>query len=564
MKRILLLTLSVLAAVDVSARAVFNFDDYHKDGADYFETMSKIVELVRARNGEPCVVKMSGGKYVAKKSKNFGAFIYLNGISNLEIDGCGAKVRINQYNEFCFIEKSRNIVVKNFDFALSKPAFAQGEIVEVFAESFTFKVDKGYPLPPSNEFTLKTYPDEKWRWGSVMDRKTRALKAGAPDHLFVESVEKVGKRLYRVFMRKDYISRMHSGTGVAVGDVWVMPVYKEKNPRRDANVYSITVVKSKDVLVENVRVSATKHAGFASSDNYGKTTFRKCVLTWRDGSADMISSWRDGAHCKNNRVGPTFDGCVFEGLLDDSINISSAPAFVVKKTSDTVFQMRRWVFGEGDRVSLLFGDAGRWCENAFTAAKGSNGFRLCVEKPFDFKLWKPISQYDIVSGNSHANATATQFFNMEYVNSGFEVKNCRFGIQRRSSMIIRARDGAIENNFIDGGSGVVISNEMGSWFEGPIPRNILVRNNTVKVRRHSPAVRIGSMLGKPDAHADFDFGITFEGNKLYTSSPDGVSMEVFCCNGLRGGGNAFYFNDGRSVDASRAVRVRNSQNIDVR
>ncbi len=51
MKRILLLTLSVLAAVDVSARAVFNFYDYHKDGADYFETMSKIVELVRARNG---------------------------------------------------------------------------------------------------------------------------------------------------------------------------------------------------------------------------------------------------------------------------------------------------------------------------------------------------------------------------------------------------------------------------------------------------------------------------------------------------------------------------------
>ena len=131
-------------------------------------------------------------------------------------------------------------------------------------------------------------------------------------------------------------------------------------------------------------------------------------------------------------------------------------------------------------------------------------------------------------------------------------------------MIIRARDGVIENNFIDGGSGIVISNEMGSWFEGPLPRNIIVRNNTVKVRRHSPAVRIGSMLGRPDADVDFDFAITFEGNNLYTSSPDGVSLEVFSCNGLRGGGNTFRFNDGRSVDVSLAVRVKNSKNIDIR
>lgn len=543
---------------------VFNFDKYHTAGSDPFETMSKLVELVRAEGGKDCKIVMSPKTYVFKKSKNYGAFLELKDIKNLTIDGRGAKVRIDPYNGFCKIQSCENVVVRNFDFALKRPAFAQGDIVDVHADGFTFRVDKGYPKPPSNEFTLKEYPTEKWRWGSVMERKTKQLKKNFSDHLFIESVEKAGKDLYRVRVRNDYVKRLTCDSPLSDGDVWVMPVYKERNPKIGGFLYTVSVVFSKDILVENVRVSSTRHAGFSGATNHGKLTLRNCVLTWREGSGDMISSWRDGSHFKNNKVGPTLDGCRFEGMLDDAINISAAPAFVVKEFSPTSFQMRRFGFSEGDRIGLLYGNTGEWKEG-LRAAKGSKGLRLNIDKPVKFTVWKPISEYDIVSGNSKANALATQFFNMEYINDGFAVRNCRFGIQRRFSIIVRAYNGVIENNLIEGGAGMRITNELGSWFEGPMPKNIVVRNNSVKVDRECVPVVIGNQFAVKPRKIDFDSNIKFDSNTIYAYSGESEHLlEIRNCKNVKGDGNKFYGASGGRIATEKAVGVTNSEDVSIR
>lgn len=543
---------------------VLNFDKYHTAGSDPFETMSKLVELVRAEGGKDCKIVMSPKTYVFKKSKNYGAFLELKDIKNLTIDGRGAKVRIDPYNGFCKIQSCENVVVRNFDFALKRPAFAQGDIVDVHADGFTFRVDKGYPKPPSNEFTLKEYPTEKWRWGSVMERKTKQLKKNFSDHLFIESVEKTGKGLYRVRVRNDYVKRLTCDSPLSDGDVWVMPVYGERNPKIGGFLYTVSVVFSKDILVENVRVSSTSHAGFSGSSNYGKLTLKNCVLTWREGSKDMISSWRDGSHFKNNKVGPTLDGCRFEGMLDDAINISAAPAFVVKEFSPTSFQMRRFGFSEGDRIGLLYGNTGEWKEG-LRAAKGSKGMRLNIEKPIKFIMWKNISEYDIVSGNSKANTLGTQFFNMEYVNDGFAVRNCRFGVQRRFSMIIRAYNGVIENNVIEGGAGMRITNELGSWFEGPLPKNIVVRNNSVKVDRECVPVVIGNQFAVKPRKIDFDSNIKFDSNTIYAYSGESEHLlEIRNCKNVKGDGNKFYGASGGRIATEKAVGLTNSEDVSIR
>ena len=543
---------------------VFDFDKYSTPGSDPFETMSKLVELVRAEGGKDCKIVMSPKTYVFKKSKNYGAFLELKDIKNLTIDGRGAKVRIDPYNGFCKIQSCENVVVRNFDFALRRPAFTQGDIVDVHADGFTFRVDKGYPKPPSNEFTLKEYPTEKWRWGSVMERKTKQLKKNFSDHLFIESVEKAGKDLYRVRVRNDYVKRLTCDSPLSDGDVWVMPVYGERNPKIGGFLYTVSVVFSKDILVENVRVSSTSHAGFSGSSNYGKLTLKNCVLTWREGSGDMISSWRDGSHFKNNKVGPTLDGCRFEGMLDDAINISAAPAFVVKEFSPTSFQMRRFGFSEGDRIGLLYGNTGEWKEG-LRAAKGSKGLRLNIDKPVKFTVWKPISEYDIVSGNSKANALATQFFNMEYINDGFAVRNCRFGIQRRFSIIVRAYNGVIENNLIEGGAGMRITNELGSWFEGPMPKNIVVRNNSVKVDRECVPVAVGNQFAAKVKSVDFVNNIQFDSNKIYGySNRAACLMLVHNCNGLKGENNKFFTCEASPIPVQTAVKTINSKSISLK
>ena len=56
---------------------VFNFDKYNTPGSDPFETMSKLVELVRAEGGKDCKIVMSPKTYGLKKTKNYGAILEL-------------------------------------------------------------------------------------------------------------------------------------------------------------------------------------------------------------------------------------------------------------------------------------------------------------------------------------------------------------------------------------------------------------------------------------------------------------------------------------------------------
>lgn len=533
-------------------REVFKFDDYYEEGGDAFAAMDKIISLVKERGGAECAVEFSPKAYRFKRSDGFGSLFALRGVKNLSIDGKGAKISIHCYNNFCSGEFCENVRIKNFDVSMHKVAFTQGDIVDVEPDCFVFEIDKGYPRPPSNEFTFKNFPDHKWRWGSVMDRKKRAIKENFIDHVFIGRVEPRGGRRYAVYPRKDYLRHL---AGIAAGDVWVMPVYKYVNKNFGADRYAVSFAASGNILVENVKISAARSAGFSAANCGGAITFRNCALTWREGSADMISSWRDGSHFKNNRVGPVLENCVFEGMLDDAVNISSAPAFATEKLGENKYKVRRFSFRPGDKIALLSGGTGKWAEG-YAAANGSRGNMLCIDKPADLVLWKTISQYDIVSGNSRANSGATQIFNMEYVNKGFAVRNCRFGVQRRYSMIIRAHDGVIENNTITGGTGVIISNEFGSWFEGPLPHNIQARGNTIK----SPVARVPlSVRGMFPVKVapEYDSNILLENNKIFCDSKKYKAILVSDCKGVKLSGNKFYDFSGEELGAAEAVAERN-------
>ncbi|MBE6414167.1 MAG: hypothetical protein E7035_06415 [Verrucomicrobiaceae bacterium] len=559
MKNLFVFGLCCLLSLTTLAQTVYKFDDFHKEGADGFQTMADILKIVKAQNGKPCVVEMSPKTYKFGKSKNHGAFISLIGFKNLTIDGKGAKIRYHRHNNFCVGTRCENVVIKNFDASMNKVSFAQGDIIEVNEDHFVFDIDKGYPLPPTDEFTQKNFPDQKWRWGSVMNRQKRAIKENFIDHIFMAKVEQVGGRKFKVYPRKDYLKYM---SDIVIGDVWVMPVYKEINKNFGAENYTVSFVLSKDILIENVKISATRHAGFAGSNNKGKITFRNCTLTWRN-SNDMISSWRDGSHFKNNKIGPTLENCVFEGMLDDAINISSAPAFVIKKINDTSYQMRRTTFFEGNDIALMYGETGDWVEG-FKATKGSIGLKLCVEKPLNFTMWQEISAYDIVSGNSKKNSKATQFFNMSYINNGFVIRNCKFGVQRRYSMIIRAHNGIIENNTITGGTGIMIANEFGSWFEGPLPHNIVLRNNVVNSSvARNPFTIAGNFPAK--TKCNYNFNITVQNNTVYYNRKmKYVGILVRDCKGIKLEDNKFFNLQKKPLDAKKSVYVSNATDVEIK
>ena len=520
MKKILLSCIFASASYIAVADVNIKFDDYCKEGDNGFDAMAKIIEIARSKNGEPVLVEFSNKTYDFKKAPEHSWFFPIVGVENLTIDGKGAKLMIDPFNAYCTINNCKNVTLKNFEFVHNRLAFTQGDIVEVTPEYFVFKLDDGYPEFPSHEFVMKNYPGSQWMWGSFMDREARTLKYGYPDHIFAAKIEPADKpRHYKFYPQKLYT---HILKNIHPPVAFVMPIHQDPNKswRNSHGPYTIGIAGSSDILIENITARATRHAGWSGINNEGKITFKNCVVTWRENSSDLISSWRDGSHFKNNKIGPAFIGCKWEGLLDDSINIGANPTMILEDMGDSTYRIRGGSLKKGCPIAILNPKNGQWLEGKEWFVEDISGNVVKLSKPIpDLVLYQNLTDYERTSGRGGINMAATEIFNMDYVGAGYVVRDCKFGKQRRYSMIIRAPNGTIEDNKIYGGTGIHLSNEIGSWYEGPLPRNTKVRGNTFE-NTWGPCPLVVSVGIFPNIKFGLPYGISIIDNTFKLTMPE--------------------------------------------
>ena len=185
----------------------------------------------------------------------------------------------------------------------------------------------------------------------------------------------------------------------------------------------------------------------------------------------LISNWRDGVHCKANRIGPIIEDCYFEKLLDDSINLGQSTVTASEIISPTRLRMFQQTGPEvwtedsstmkiGDRIMIFYPGSGDYIGPILVDAVDATNKAIIT---FD----TPIS--GVVTG---FNTSATQFYNLEMSNAGYIVRNNTFKIQRRHAILARAINGRIEGNHIEevGGNGMALENEFGTFYEGPSPK----------------------------------------------------------------------------------------------
>jgi len=108
------------------------------------------------------------------------------------------------------------------------------------------------------------------------------------------------------------------------------------------------------------------------------------------------------------------------------------------------------------------------------SVEGDNPARIYFDRPIP----------NVIKGSitPHKDITSTHFYNLNARGAGFAVRNCHFGLQRRHGVLLRCSDGVFEDNTVVevGGSAIAIKNEFGSWYEGPFPQNVTVRNNQIR------------------------------------------------------------------------------------
>lgn len=491
--------------------------------ADDGEAIRRAIAAAATNTG-PATIVFPRRIYRLGGKRTGHAHLELVKLSNVTLEANQSTFVVHPSAPFVTMAHCTNVVFRGCAVEYAPRSFTQGTIRGVDAGAGTLDLDihTGYPSPTgqgTNRVTLAT-----WQWGVVFDPVERHRKWGIGDHFFLEAGELLpaSSNRFRITVTEPYKIGLQD---VKPGDRFALPL-KLTEDGKGTQASNFSVTDSTGCLVEDV----TFYGGgngmvFAICRNEGRITLRRVRIMHKPGSDELWSTWRDGMHCKDNRIGPIIEECTFEGMQDDSINLGANTAMATKQQSLTTFVLMGAKFSVGDRVLAVDLNTGNILADTTAVAveKEKSGQRVTLAKPID----APIM---LGSKRPHLDVRGTHFYNASYASDGYEVRGCVFKPQRRHAMLIRSSNGIIENNTVDqvGGSAVHMSNEIGSFYEGPFPQNNVIRNNTF-INIQGRPIELYSAVFNPKALLVQNNIVS---NNLIRVRPNQVAIRVRSCKNI--------------------------------
>ncbi len=571
MRRIFWMSL-LLAAVSTGAFAdakILQVDDFGAVGDGKHDDVGALVRAIDAlkKLGPGGTLEFTAGRiYRLGLRDDSIAQIDLQNMTNATVNGNGSMLLTTPRQAAIRVKRCEGVTVKNLVIEQDPLAFTQATITKVSPEDgfFEMKIMEGYDDLPTVAM-LREWGFPRWDWGSILDPKLRRIRWDTRDHFRVTQIDPISERAYRLHVLDSFKDDLKP---VRVGDVYFQPIQYNVESRLakiDGGRYaaSIHVTNSGDCLIENVTLYSGRSSMTSRVDlNYGRVTFRGFKVMFRPGTDRIVTNWRDGMHCKDNRIGPTIEDCYFEGMLDDSINLSQNTLMASEIISDTTFRMakaegpKRWgkdtsSVWVGDELMVFYPVTGEYIGPFKVASVNENAREIITFE-------KPIP--NVVAGQirSGIDKNATHFYNLNMCNSGFIIRNNTFMPQRRHAMLVRSPNGLIEGNTIEevGGHGVLLANEYGHFYEGPFPQNIVVRSNTIRNTHLAPIC--AETHSGPEVNRLVK-NIEITGNTLTSDAP---AIELSSVANVEVANNRFRSLDGKEM--AEPVQVKTSIGVRIR
>jgi hypothetical protein len=464
--------------------------------------------------GPGATLEFAAGKtYNLEARANTPYQIDLQYLTNVTVNGNGALLLNTPLRSTIRISHCEGVTVKNFCIDQSSRSYTQGTMTNIDPDAGTFEltVDDGYPAPPTGGTP---------QWGVVFD-PAGWMRWDMRSHMRLISYEDLGSGHYLANVNSAYITDLND---VQEGDTYLQPL---AYINFDDNVH---ITLSSNCLLENVALYGGRSAMSSRVDlNTGRITVRgfKVMIPPYDPDR-LISNWRDGVHCKDNRIGPIIEDCHFEYLLDDSINMSQNTVMASEIISDTTFRMTKaegpeiWTEDSssmhvGDRIMVFYPPTGEYIGPVLVASVDPDARELIT---FDTPLTNVVAG-TVTSGDT----LSTHFYNLDMCNAGYIIRNNTFMPQRRHAILARSIDGTISGNWIEGvgGNGIAMENEYGAaYFSGPFPQNVIVSNNTITSTHETPLV-VQAKTGSNNTQLAQDIDIT--GNLITASEAPAIELD---------------------------------------
>lgn len=493
MKLLSVLSLSlVLSCTTLSAQKVYEISAFGlkaNSSKNASPVLQKALAKIKAeyKEGEKVILRFPEGRYEFHEKgaavreyyisnhdqtnpKKVG--IALEDMKNLTLDGQGSEFVFHGRMLPVSLLRSENCLLKNFSIDFENPHIAQVKIVENDPQDgIVFEPAPWVDYRIAKDSIFEAY-GEGWTmrhsWGIAFDGDTKHLVYNTSDiGCPTKGASEVAPRRIHAPGWKD--ARLVPGTVVAMRG-WGRPTP------------GIFLSHDVNTTIENVKVHYAEGMGLLAQlcENITLEKFGVCLK--EDADPRYFTTQADATHfsgCKGKIV--SCNG-LYEGMMDDAINVHGTYLKVVKRVDDRTL-VGRYMHGQswgfewgcpGDEVQFIRSNTMELVgkQNKITSIRPYDKEQTEGAREFLITFQEPVDQViNEQSGFGIENLTWTP----EVLFSGNVIRNNR----ARGSLFSTPRKTIVENNLFDhtSGAAILLCGDCNGWFETGACRHVIIRKN---------------------------------------------------------------------------------------
>ncbi len=421
-------------------------------------------QIMTAYNAGQGMVTISPGDYeVAAGSSN--TILSLPGLSNFTIDATGVRLIAKELKQVVRFTDADNLTVKGLAIDYDPLPFTQGTVTQVTGSTFDVRIHDGYQMATGSPRVI------------AYDPLNRQVKDGTATRYDV-GLSDLGNGSVRLTRGVQ--------DALAVGD-FVSLTLPTEIP------HGILLQDSSNVTLQDVRVHASTSFGIfergGGSNTYNNIQVVPGPMPAGAFQPRLLSANADGFHSKHTSVGPSVVGAHIAAQGDDGIAINTdfhlvgaaggLQLEVGAKNGSLNFQVGDRIRGYNQATGMIADaivqsitrdaslDSGLAALQAAAIPDARSdlgtGFRLTLDQPL------VVNPGDLISSPDRSGA-------------GFQVRDSLIENHRARGMLLKAPNGVVENNTVDGSTigGIVLLAEPFTWQEAGFSENVVVRGNTVR------------------------------------------------------------------------------------
>lgn len=482
----------LFVALSVSAQKVYNVSDYglHPDSKkNASPVVQKVIARIQAecKDGEAVILRFEEGRYnfhekgCAEREyyisnhdqtnpKKVG--LALEDMKNLTVDGQGAELIFHGRMLPVSLLRSENCTLKNLHIDFENPHISQVKVIENDPQKgIVFEPAQWVKYRITKDGFFETFGDGwtmRHNYGIAFEGDTKHLVYNTSDvYCPIKGVKEIAPRRILAPEWKD--QRLVPGTVMALRG-WYRPTP------------GIFLSHDVNTTIENVQVHYAEGMGLLAQlcENITLDKFGVCLRGEND--PRYFTTQADATHfsgCKGKIV--SRNG-LYEGMMDDAINVHGTYLKVVKRVDDRTLVGRymhnqAWGFEWGcigDEVQFvrsntmeLIGET-----NRIASIRPYDKEQIAGAREFLITFTEPVdATINEKSGFGIENLTWTP----EVLFAGNVIRNNR----ARGTLFSTPKATVVEDNLFDhtSGAAVLLCGDCNGWYETGACRNVIIRKN---------------------------------------------------------------------------------------